>query len=137
MFGVGVGAFWFVNTAAASRDPAALAVTTRNAVRAELFFGIPVAIIQPLTGWLLMLQLGYAFDTVWFWSVVAVYVVTGMAWVYLIKSEFRLRGLAAPMTPVAATPMLAAEILRARTLAAATLAGVVVLLWLMVTRPGL
>ncbi len=137
MFGVGVGAFWFVNLAAASRDAGALAVTTRNAFRAELAFGIPVASVQPLTGWLLMRQLGYTFDSVWFWSVVGVYVVTGMAWVYLVKSEFRLRRLAASLTAVDATPGLAQEIRHARTLATATLTGVVVLFWLMVTRPGL
>jgi uncharacterized membrane protein len=137
MFGVGVGAFWFVNRAAATRDPAALAVTTRSAFAAELAFGIPVAIVQPLTGYLLMVQLGYRFDSRWFWSVVAAYIVTGMAWVYLVKSEFRLRRLAAPMTPLAAVPALGAEIRNARLLAAVTLSGVVVLFALMVYRPGL
>jgi uncharacterized membrane protein len=137
MFGVGVGAFWFVNLAAASRDPGALAVTTRNAFRAELAFGIPVAIVQPFTGWLLMRQLGYRFDSVWFWSVVAAYIVTGMAWVYLVKSEFRLRGLTAAQTSIDAAPGVRAELRQARLLAVVTLAGVVVLFWLMVMRPGL
>lgn len=137
MFGVGVGAFWFVTTAATAREPAALAVVTRNAVGAELAIGVPVAIVQPLTGWLLMRQLGYSFNSAWFWSVVAVYMVTGIAWVYLVKSEFRLRALAAPMTAMDCVPELAAALGRVRQLAITTLAGVLVLFWLMVFRPGI
>jgi uncharacterized membrane protein len=137
MFGVGVGAFWFVNTAAASKHPVALAVTARNAFAAEMAFGVPVAIIQPLTGWLLMLELGYRFDSAWFWSVVAAYIVTGIAWVYLIKAEYKLRALTAPLAPIESVPELQHTLQRARALAAFTLTGVVVLFALMVFRPGL
>jgi uncharacterized membrane protein len=137
MFGVGVGALWFVTTAAMSRHPAVLAVTTRNAFAAEMYFGVPVAIVQPLTGYLLMRQLGYGFDSIWFWSVAAAYSVTGIAWVYLVKSEFRLRRMTAPMSPIESLPGFPAELARARALAAITLTGVVILFWLMVFRPGL
>ena len=71
MFGVGIGAFWFMLTAARSGSPAAIAVTTRNAVRAEWFIAAPVALIQPTTGYLLMLQRGYSLHSAWFAAVAA------------------------------------------------------------------
>ncbi len=36
MFGVGIGAFWFMLTTVRSGNPAAIAITTRNAVSAVL-----------------------------------------------------------------------------------------------------
>ncbi|MBM4197735.1 MAG: DUF2269 family protein [Gammaproteobacteria bacterium] len=137
MLGVGVGAFWFVQRAAATRDPGVMREATHSAVAAELAFGIPVAIVQPLTGWLLMEQLGYSFSSVWFWSVVAAYIVTGMCWVYLVKAEFRLRALTAGRAAGGEVAGLDAEFAAARRLAVATLAGVVLLFALMVFRPGL
>ena len=81
MFGVGVGAFWFMVTTVRSGNPAAIAVTTRNAVRAEWFIAAPVAVIQPTTGYLLMLQLGHPLQSMWFYAVAALYIVAGMCWV--------------------------------------------------------
>lgn len=54
MFGVGVGAFWFMLTTVRSGNLAAIAVTTRNAVLAEWFIAVPVSIVQPATAYLLL-----------------------------------------------------------------------------------
>jgi uncharacterized membrane protein len=135
MFGVGVGAFWFMTTAVRSGDPGAIAVTTRNAVRAEWVIAVPVSIVQPTTGYLLMRGLGYPLGSAWFWSVAAAYIVAGIAWVYLVKSEYRLRDLAAAGGALAAD--FAGVYGRWRLLAFTTFAGVLTLFGLMVFRPGL
>lgn len=134
MFGVGVGAFWFMTTAVRSGDRAAIAVTTRNAVRAEWVIAVPVSVLQPATGYLLMRGLGYPLDSAWFLAVFAAYMVAGIAWVYLVKAEYRLRDLAAG--PGSAHDF-AGVFARWRRLALATFAGVLALFALMVFRPGL
>lgn len=138
MFGVGIGAFWFMRTTVSSGDPAAIAVTTRNAVRAEWFIAAPVAVIQPVTGYLLMLELGYPLRSPWFYAVAALYVVAGMCWVYLVKAELRLRALAASHGSPSAPPAEFARVFRRWTgLALASFAGVLAIFGLMVFRPGL
>ena len=133
MFGVGVGAFWFMRAALRSADVAAIAVTTRNAVRAEWFIAAPVAILQPLTGYLLMLQLNYALNSRWFVAVATLYILAGMCWVYLVKAELKLRALVAEL-PTLPTPH---PKLRWQRLALGSFAGVLAIFWLMVFRPGL
>ena len=138
MFGVGVGAFWFMVTTVRSGNPAAIAVTTRNAVRAEWFIAAPVAVIQPTTGYLLMLQLGYPLRSMWFYAVAALYIVAGMCWVYLVKAELRLRAIAAAHSTALAVPdEFGATFRRWTMLAAGSFAGVLAIFWLMVFRPGL
>jgi uncharacterized membrane protein len=128
MFGVGVGAFWFMTTAVRSADAAAIAVTTRNALRAE--WVIAVAVVQPLSGYLLMVALGYPLRLAWFLAVATAYIVTGMAWVYLLKAEYRLRDLVAALAGPLTSPA-------PPVLALTTFAGVLTLFALTVFRPGL
>ncbi len=138
MFGVGIGAFWFMVTAARSGSPAAIAVTTRNAVRAEWFIAAPVALIQPTTGYLLMLQLGYPLQSSWFVAVVALYIIAGMCWVYLVKTELKLRDLVAVHSTATVLPAEFAPLFQRWTrLALGSFAGVLAIFWLMVFRPGL
>ncbi len=138
MFGVGVGAFWFMLTTVRSGDLAAIAVTTRNAVRAEWFIAAPVALLQPLTGYLLMVQLDYSLRSIWFLAVATLYIVAGMCWVYLIKTELKLRSLAAAHRGEGALPASFRPLFRRWTrLAVGSFGGVLVIFWLMVFRPGL
>lgn len=138
MFGVGVGAFWFMVTTVRSGNPAAVAITTRNAVRAEWCIAAPVAVIQPATGYLLMLELGYPLQSTWFYAVAALYIFAGMCWVYLVKAELRLRAIAAAHSTTPALPDEFVPLFRRWTrLAAGSFAGVLAIFWLMVFRPGL
>ncbi|MSR08223.1 MAG: DUF2269 domain-containing protein [Gammaproteobacteria bacterium] len=138
MFGVGIGAFWFMVTAARSGSPAAIAVTTRNAVRAEWFIATPVALLQPTTGYLLMLQLGYPLQSSWFVAVVALYISAGMCWVYLVKTELKLRDMTAGFSAETGLPAGFAPLFQRWTrLALGSFAGVLAIFGLMVFRPGL
>lgn len=138
MFGVGVGAFFFMTTAVRSGNPAAVAVTTRNAVRAEWTLAVPVSVVQPVTGYLLMRELGYRLDSLWFAAVVGLYIVAGMAWIYLFKAEYRLRRLAAAHADASRlSPDLLQVFMGWRRLALVAFAGVLGLFALMVFRPGL
>jgi len=137
MFGVGIGAFWFMLTTARSGNPAAIAVTTRNAVRAEWFIAAPVALVQPLTGYLLMIELGYSLRSVWFLAVAACYIIAGMCWIYVIKTELQLRNLAQAHRNDSNLPAAFEPLLRRWTgLSICSFAGVLTIFWLMVFRPG-
>jgi uncharacterized membrane protein len=137
MFGVGVGAFWFMLTTVRSGNLAAIAVTTRNAVLAEWFIAVPVSIVQPATGYLLMRQLGYPLASGWFYAVATLYIVTGMCWVYLVKAEIRMRDVAAAHSNAAVLPP-GFHVLLARwqRLALGAFAGVLLLFWLMASGPA-
>jgi uncharacterized membrane protein len=138
MFGVGIGAFWFMLTGARSGSPAAMAIITRHAVRAEWYLAAPVAIIQPLSGYLLMLQLGYSFRSAWFAAVAGLYIVAGMCWIYLVKAELQLRDLTALHATASVLPTEFHSLLRRWVrLALGAFAGVLLIFWLMVFRPGL
>lgn len=137
MFGVGIGAFWFMLTTARSGNPAAIAVTTRNAVRAEWFIAAPVALVQPLTGYLLMIELGYSLRSVWFLAVATCYIIAGMCWIYVIKTELQLRNLAQAHRNDSNLPAAFGPMLRRWTgLSICSFAGVLTIFWLMVFRPG-
>ena len=137
MLGVGVGAFWFMLTTVRSGNPAAIAVTTRNAVRAEWFIAAPVALVQPLTGYILMMQLGYSLQSHWFAAVATLYVITGICWIYVVKTELKLRDLAAQHSNDSAMPAAFAPLVQRWTrLAIGSFVGVVGIFWLMVFRPG-
>jgi uncharacterized membrane protein len=138
MFGVGIGAFWFMLTAARSGNPAVIAVTTRNAVRAEWFIAAPVALIQPTTGYLLMVQLGYSWHSRWFAAVAALYIIAGMCWVYLVKSELKMRDVVAGHSVDGMLPPEFGLLFQRWTrLAIGSFAGVLAIFVLMVFRPGL
>jgi uncharacterized membrane protein len=138
MFGVGVGAFWFMVATVRAGSPAAVAVTTRNAVLAEWVIAAPVAVIQPTTGYLLMRQLGYPLASNWFYGVAALYIVAGMCWVYLVKAELRMRDVAASHQAAQALPAEFLALFRRWVgLAIGSFAGVLAIFWLMVFRPGL
>lgn len=138
MFGVGIGAFWFMLTSVRSGNVAAIAVVTRNAVRAEWFIAAPAAVIQPVTGYLLMLELGHPLKSRWFYAVALLYIVAGMCWVYLVKAEISLRGLAALHVASVALPGEFATLFQRWTwLALCAFAGVLAIFALMVFRPGL
>ena len=138
MLGVGVGAFWFMLTTTRSGNPAAIAVITRNAVRAEWCIAVPVALIQPLTGYILMTQLGYPLNSMWFAAVVALYMIAGICWIYVVKTELKLRSLAEQHQSDSTMPPAFWPLLRRWTrLAVCSFVGVLGIFWLMVFRPGL
>jgi uncharacterized membrane protein len=85
-----------------------------------------------------MLQLGYSLHSQWFAAVAALYIVAGMCWVYLVKTELKLRSLAAMHSTSVALPDEFGALFRRWTrLAMGSFAGVLAIFALMVFRPGL
>lgn len=80
LFGAGLGMGYFLWMAVRSRDPAVIADTLRQVIRAEWWFTIPMVIIQPITGVMLMDMLGYSRQSDWFRWVMGGYSLLGVVW---------------------------------------------------------
>ncbi len=94
LFGTGLGTAFFLLMAYRSRDIDAIRVTTRHVVVADWLFTAPAVVLQPLTGALLMDSLGLPYGTAWFAAVAALYVLTGLCWLPVVRIQYRLRELA-------------------------------------------
>jgi uncharacterized membrane protein len=94
LFGTGMGTAFFLLMAYRSRDLDAIRVTARHVIIADWLFTTPAVVVQPITGVVLMLLLGYRFDTAWFAAVVFLLVLTGACWIPVVFIQYRLRDLA-------------------------------------------
>src|SRR6266568_2893476 len=98
IFGTGLGTAFFLLMAYRSRDIDAIRVTARHVVIADWLFTAPAVIVQPITGALLMGQLGRSYNSVWFAAVAALYVLTGACWIPVLFVQYRLRHFARAAT---------------------------------------
>jgi uncharacterized membrane protein len=94
LFGTGMGTAFFLLMAYRSRDLDAIRVTARHVIIADWLFTTPAVVVQPITGGVLMLLLGYRYDTAWFAAVVALFMLTGACWIPVVATQYRLRDLA-------------------------------------------
>lgn len=95
LFGTGIGTAFFMLRAYLSRNPEAMAVTTRNVVLADWVFTTPAVIIQAATGLWLTLKLSIPLGSVWFVSVVSLFVLIGICWVPVVHIQIRIRDIIA------------------------------------------
>jgi uncharacterized membrane protein len=104
LFGTGMGTAFFLLMAYRSRDLDAIRVTARHVVIADWLFTAPAVVVQPISGVVLMLLLGYRYDTVWFAAVVILFAFTGACWIPVVFIQYRLRDLAISATSFEALP---------------------------------
>ena len=91
LFGTGIGTAFFMWMAHVSRDINTLRMTARHVIVADWVFTTPSAIVQPVTGLLLMRELGWSFESTWFLAVVVLYVFVGICWIPVVFIQYRLR----------------------------------------------
>lgn len=92
--GTGFGTAFYLYFANRSRDVAAIAVVSRLVVRADTWFTAPAVIFQPLSGWWLMDQAGWPWDSAWIVVSVGLFLLTGACWLPVLWLQLRLRDLA-------------------------------------------
>ncbi len=95
LLGTGAGIAFFMMMAHRSGDAALIAGTTRIVVIADMAFTATAAIAQPLTGWLLARQTGWDLTEGWIVASLALYVLTGVCWLPVVRIQSVLRDLAA------------------------------------------
>lgn len=94
IFGTGMETAFHMLTTNLRGDVDAIAAMTRNPVLAEWLFTSPAAIIQPLTGFLMIYMVGYDPLESWLVATYALYAVAGVCWLRVVQLQLRMRTLA-------------------------------------------
>lgn len=93
LFGTGIGTAFFMLRAHQSKNVEGMYVIARNVVLADFIFTTPAVIIQPITGYLLMQQMGFSFATPWIkWSLY-LYAVAGACWLPVVWLQIQMRNM--------------------------------------------
>src|SRR5262249_52043607 len=94
LLGTGAGIAFFMVLAHLSRNAAVIAGVARIVVIADFVFTATAVVVQPVTGALLVREVGYAFSDAWIlWSLI-LYLVAGAFWLPVVFMQMRMRDLA-------------------------------------------
>ncbi len=95
LFGTGLGTAWFMWRADRTGDVAHIAATARSVVLADWLFTAPAVVVQPLTGVLLIAEVGYGVNETWIVFSILLYLLVGACWLPVVWLQMRCRDLAA------------------------------------------
>jgi uncharacterized membrane protein len=95
LLGTGAGIAFFMLAAHLRGDPAVVAGVARIVVLADFVFTATAVVAQPITGVLLVWQVGYSMWEGWIALSIVLYIVTGAFWLPVVWMQMRLRDLAA------------------------------------------
>lgn len=91
LFGTGIGSAFYLLLATLRGDARTVAVVSNWVVWADWLFTTPTAILQPLTGWLLVRTAGMPWSQSWLvWSVL-LYGVALACWLPVVAIQLQLR----------------------------------------------
>jgi uncharacterized membrane protein len=95
LLGTGAGIAFFMWMAHRTGDSATVAATARIVVVADYVFTATAVVAQPVTGLLLVGEVGYRLDEGWILASIALYLLTGAFWLPVVWMQTQMRGLAA------------------------------------------
>ncbi len=95
LLGTGIGTAFFMLRAHLSGNPEAMAVTTKNVVLADWIFTTPAIVVQAITGLWLTFKLAIPLGSVWFITVVSLFVLIGICWIPVVWIQVRIRNIIA------------------------------------------
>ncbi|MBT2129592.1 DUF2269 family protein [Aliiroseovarius lamellibrachiae] len=94
LMGTGAGIAFFMVMAQRSRNPAVIAHVAGIVVIADTLFTATAAIVQPMIGVLLALEIGWDLSESWILTGIALYVFVGVFWLPVVWIQIQLRDLA-------------------------------------------
>ncbi len=94
LVGTGIGSAFYLFLANRSGSVEAIGVVGNLVVRADWYFTTPAAIIQPVTGLLMMQKAGWPLATPWIAGSVALYLLAGACWIPVLFLQVRMARLA-------------------------------------------
>ena len=138
LIGTGTGIAFFMAMAHRTKDPGFIARTAGVVVIADYLFTATTAIAQPITGTILAVELGWSLADGWLVASVGLYVLIGVFWLPVVFIQKHMQREAhtsdAPQSALSARYHRLFRIWLACGIPAFT--AILVLLWLMVLRPG-
>lgn len=139
LFGTGIGTAFFMWMVNRSGNRQAMAVVTGHVIKADLVFTAPAVIVQPLSGLALMAQAGLPMQFAplnWLGLSLLLYLVAGACWLPVLWLQWKMHRLAALAPDEPELPPAYWRCERAWTLLGVpAFASLVVVFWLMVTKP--
>ncbi len=94
LLGTGLGIAFFLFMADRAGNIASLAATLRHVVLADYVFTATAAILQPVTGFVLVHLGGFSLSQTWIWVSIALYFVVGVCWLPVVVLQTKMRNLA-------------------------------------------
>ena len=94
LFGTGAGIAFFMVMARRTGNPALIAHVAETVVIADTLFTATAVLLQPVTGILLALEIGWPLTEGWIVLSLALYVLTGLFWLPVVWIQIRLRDIA-------------------------------------------
>ncbi len=137
--GTGAGIAFFMLSSHRSGNPQLIAHTASIVVIADYCFTTSAVVLQPITGVLLALQMGWPLTQGWLLGSIILYFFTGAFWLPVIQIQIKMRDLAR-QAAAANVPLPTAYhqlFQRWVMLGIPAFITVLVILWLMVARPRL
>lgn len=95
LFGTGVGSAFYLLAATLTRDSRAVAMTSRHVVIADWLFTASTAILQPVTGYMLMRIANFSWELAWLRVSILLYVVAIACWLPVVWLQMRMRTVSA------------------------------------------
>jgi uncharacterized membrane protein len=94
ILGTGTGIAFFMLTAHMSGDVRHIARTAATVVLGDYIFTATAVIAQPITGYLLAREAGFAMTDSWVWMSLVLYILAGVFWLPVVWMQRRMRDLA-------------------------------------------
>ena len=94
LVGTGTGIAYFMLMASRTNNVQAIYITANHVILADWIFTTPAVLIQLMTGVLLMNELGYSYTSLWFYWVIALFILVGLCWLPVLRIQYRLREIA-------------------------------------------
>jgi len=138
ILGTGAGIAFFMLMAHRSGDAMFVARTARIVVLADVVFTATAAIAQPVTGYLLIREVGLSLEDGWILASLALFAVAGVFWLPVVCIQIRMRDLATKAA-IAGKALPAAYHRLFRLWFAFGFPGfgsVLLITWLMIAKPG-
>jgi uncharacterized membrane protein len=139
ILGTGAGLAFFVVMAHRTGDALFVARTAAVVVAADFLFTATAIVLQPITGYFLLRDLGLSLGEGWVVASLVLYVVAGAFWIPVVWMQMRMRDLAAAAAATGA-PLPAAYQKLFRIWFAFGFPGfgsVLLIVWLMIAKPSL
>lgn len=94
LFGTGMGIAFFMFFAVRSKSVEVIASVAPLVVLADYIFTLTAVIVQPITGALLVLDVGYSFYDHWVLLSIALYIFIGICWIPVVFMQIEMKDLA-------------------------------------------
>ena len=94
ILGTGIGIAFFMLMAHLTRDADFIGRTAGVVVLADKLFTASAIVVQPITGYLLAVELGISLHEHWIALSIALYVLAGMFWLPVVWMQVKMRDLA-------------------------------------------